>query len=99
MKDPLYKHLIEIRKKTLYIKELKGIYTPVELATQLNVLVDQKMIAVDWNKKKINVHFNIEKVLINKSKVNSYKRSVPQYMKSEQTKINEPYLKTNERKD
>tara|TARA_R110002051_G_scaffold13808_6_gene45648 strand:- start:13762 stop:14043 length:282 start_codon:yes stop_codon:yes gene_type:complete len=93
MKEPLYKHLIEIGKKSLYIKELKGVYAPVELASQLSVLVEQKMIGVDWERKKINVYFNIEKMLSKKSKVNNYKRTVPQHMKSKKKEVNKPYLK------
>ena len=93
MKQPLSIHLNQLGKKSLYIKELKGFYTPVELATQLNELLEQKMVGVDWHRKKIYVHFSFNDMFSKKNKFNSYERAVPEQMKTKKLIINKPYLK------
>lgn len=93
MKQPLYKHLCRLRKKRLYIKELKDIYTPVELSSQLLSLVEQEMIHINWQTKTISIQFNLENALINRYEITKYERNIPQYMKTEQLEINKPYFK------
>lgn len=92
MSLPLYKYLNNLGKKSLYIKELKGEYTPVELSSQLKTLEEQKMIHINWVKKVITVKFNFENLLNKKNDVTKYKRTVPEYMKVKEREINKPFI-------
>jgi len=65
------------------------------LASQIETLLEQELILVDWNNKIILFgELSIENVFKVKNKIGSYNREVPEYMKVEKIKINQPYIKT-----
>ncbi len=92
MSVPLYKYLNELGKNRLYIKELKGDYSPVELSSQLKALEEQEMIHIDWLKKVITIKFNFENLLNKRNDITRFKKTVPEYMKIKKNEVNKPYF-------
>ena len=76
----------------LYITSLKDRFTPVELATQLESLVEQEIVVVDWSRGLIVKKGNEKDILVAKNNLDKEERTVPDYMKTEKTKINKPYI-------
>lgn len=94
----LYKYLQSLRKSEVYLKELMKNYSPVNLGTQLETLLEQELISIDWERKVILIEdLSINIILKKKDELGSYNRKVPEYMQDEKIKINKPYIPKNKK--
>ncbi|MDC6353282.1 MULTISPECIES: hypothetical protein [unclassified Robiginitalea] len=86
----LLQHLMSLQTGTIKISELKGQFTPVELATHIGTLLDAGFIEVDWHRKMITVSGEMTEILKNRKSIASFKRETPEYMKTEKFPVNKP---------
>ncbi len=96
-KEKLYAIIMKNESNELYITSLKDRFTPVELATQLESLVEQEIVVVDWSRGLIVKRGDEKDILVAKNRLYEEERHTPDYMKSEKIEINKPYIK-NEKK-
>lgn len=98
-KTPLLKYLLSLDKTRISLKDLNGLYSPVILATQLEQLIDQELIAVDWDNKIIDLsELSFLNTFKKKKEIGDFKRETPEYMKTEKIEVNKPYLSIPKRK-
>ncbi|SEB35695.1 hypothetical protein SAMN04489761_0084 [Tenacibaculum sp. MAR_2009_124] len=96
-KEKLYAIIMKNESNELYITSLKDRFTPVELATQLESLVEQEIVEVDWNRGLIVKIGDEKDIIVAKNNLDKGKRNTPDYMRANKTQINKPYY--NERED
>lgn len=94
----LYKYLQSLQKSEVHLKELTKNYSPINLGTQLETLIEQELISIDWERKVILIEdLSINKTLKKKDELGAFKREVPEYMQDEKIKINKPYIPKNKK--
>ncbi|WP_372744149.1 hypothetical protein [Lutibacter sp.] len=82
---------IIINNNNIKIISLKKQFTPVDLVTQLNKLIEEKLIEVDWDEGVI-ITIKKNKDLIEARNKLRRKKDVPDYMKTSKQEINKPYI-------
>lgn len=89
LKKKLHNFILE--RDRIKIVSLKKHSTPVELATQLNTLVKEEIVKVDW-KEGVIINLKKRKDLIKIKNKLMTERVTPEYMKVKKEKINKPYI-------
>lgn len=88
-KKKLHNIITEI--DSIKIISLKKYFSPVDLVTQLNRLVNEKIVEVNWDE---GVIYNVKKrkdLILVRNKLRR-ERKTPEYMKIDKLEINKPYI-------
>lgn len=89
----LKNYLLSLNVDQLELKNLNEHFKPIETATQLEILIANELISVDWENKIIDLsELSFLAALKKKKQLGSFERNVPQYMKVEKVAINKPIL-------
>ncbi len=92
IKEKLYSIVMKSESNKIEILSLKDRFTPVELATQLEQLVEQDIITIDWKRRVIVKKGDEKDIVVAKNNLDKKERNIPDYMKSKKTEINKPYI-------
>ena len=84
---------MSLQETEVQLKDLKSQYSPINLSSQLETLLEQELIAIDWEKKVVSIEaLTTTQTLSKKDELGAYKREVPEYMKDEKIELNKPYI-------
>ncbi len=85
-------YLNESENKELPISFFKKIYSPLNLAKELDVFVKTDLVSVNWENKTVRYLGNIEDELKKRQNTKRIISEKPEYMKGEKIDINKPYI-------
>lgn len=85
-------HLRISEDKNVSISSFNGLFKPIDLADQLDALVKAGIVTIDWNKKIINLNFELKQLYKKRGLLKKDIKSIPSYMTKTKKDINEPFI-------